>query len=363
MCCSVSASFLVFSLITLISMFTLTMLNMIFSCVTPKQYESFIITPHSASAYSNLNILSSSDDLKKENSYNKTPENIMLLREKKYWITLIEVYKSEEIAKFNDDVQKNKYVLMAFGIVSFSVIGGFIMFFVPLYSSFNCGTNCSQQCDCNCDCYLCIGVTPIKRIILFYSTCFPTIFFSFISFFITLAKKVTYSNISSKKDIKHYQNGEENFFGDRYEYYFEDSIFYNNAQFIIYLIILFILILYPLLVWLTSSEEEMNPPIVPYQKKVRYYKNTELSVDVDDNSYSYNSSPPQPQPQYIPPPPQPHYRPPPPQPHYRPPPPQPHYRPPPPPPHHHHPPPPHVGIGLNIGIPRIHRPEIVFSIH
>ena len=355
MCCSVSASFITFSVIALVSMFTLTLLNMIFSCLTPKEYYSFI--ERRASTFSSLG------DLKKENSYDITD---------KYVRTLIQAYTSKELDELNDKVQKHKSVLMAFGITSFSVLGGFIIFFVPIYSSFNCGANCSQECDCNCDCYLCIGVNPIKRIILFYLVCFPTVFFSIISFFLTIAKKSTYSDISSKKDIDVYRNRKKKSYGNGYEDdYYGDSVTYNQAQFIIYLIILIILVVYPLLVWLFSSKEEMNPPIIPYQKKVHYQvrninentnQNTELYVDLSvsssnrkANDVSYNSQPPQPQ--YRPPPPQPQYRPPPPQPQYRPPPPppQPHFYPPPP----HHPHPPHIGIPL----PRLFPPEIVISIH
>ena len=344
MCCSVSASFLVFSLITLVSMFTLTLLNMIFSIATPKEYESFIM--RRSSAYSNAITLFLLDDLKKVNSYDKTSENIRVLKEN-YETVLLEIYSEEKIEELNDKVQKYKTVLMAFGITSFSVIGGFIVFFVPIYTTFNCGANCSEECDCNCDCSLCIGVTPIKRIILFYLVCSPTILFSIVSFFLTLSKSFTYKDISSIKDIKEYQNREKKYYSNEYEYdYFGDSVAYNEAQFIIYIIILIVLVVYPLVVWLTSSKEEMNPPIVVYKKKVRNInentnRNTELSV-------SYNSHPPQPQ-----------YRPPPPQPQYRPPPPPPQYRPPPPPPHPHHQPPLRIGIPL----PRLIPPEIVISIH
>ena len=358
MCCSVSASFLVFSLITLVSMFTLTMLNMIFSIATPKEYESFIM--RRSSAYSNANTLSLLDDLKKVNSYDKTSEDIRVLKSN-YETVLIEMYTEEKIEELNDRVKKHKSVLMAFGITSFSVIGCFIVFFVPLYATHNCGANCSEQCDCNCDCYLCIGVTPIKRIILFYSVCSPTVLFSIVSFFLTLSKSCTYEDISSMKDIKEYQNREKkSYSSSKYEYdYFGDSVTYNDAQFTVYIIILVLLVVYPVVVWLTSSKEEMNPPIVLYKKKVRnkvrnINENTELSV-------SYNSHPPQPQ--YNPPPPQPQYNPPPPQPQYRPPPPQPQYRPPPPQPHYHPPPPHHQPHGIGIPIPRLIPPNIVLSIH
>lgn len=43
MCCSsVSGSFIAISVVTYISVFVLTLLNMIFSILTPKQFETFI---------------------------------------------------------------------------------------------------------------------------------------------------------------------------------------------------------------------------------------------------------------------------------------------------------------------------------
>jgi hypothetical protein len=365
MCCSVSASFLVFSLIALIAVFTLTLLNMLFSILTPKEYESFIMVRVSA-AYSSPVSLSMLDNLKKVDSNDKISENIRVLKE----ISLIEKYSADKIEELNDDVQKHKTILMAFGIASFAELIGFIFFFVPIYTTSNCGANCSQQCDCNCDCYLCLGVTPIKRIILFYTVNCPIVFFTIVCFFITLAKKVTYSSISSMKDIKEYMNRKKSdsyYHRNEYEYdYFGDSVSYNDAQFVVYLILIIVLVIYPLVVWLTSSEEEMNPPIIPYQKKVKNTNITELTVGLNVNSTnrkvedcSYNSHPPQPQ--YQPPPPQPRYQPPPPQPHYRPPPPQPHYAPPPPQPHYN-PPAVRPAVHINIPIPRINIPsKVVFS--
>jgi len=341
MCCSVSASFLTFSIIAIVAMFTLTLLNMIFSIITPKKFETFYDPATSASAYKNVIASSMLDELKNVKSYEKSTENIRVLKEK-FETVLIEKYSKQKLEEWNIKVQKNKGVLMAFGITSFCVIVGFSMIFIPIYSSYDCGTNCSQSCDCNCDCSLCLGVTPIKRIILFYSICSPTIFFSFVSFWLTVSKKSTYNEISSMEGIKDYMNRKKRYYSNEYEYdYFGDSVSYNDAQFIVLLIILIVLVLYPLVVWLTSSKEEMNPPIVVPKKKVpkkvtstnisaNYNTNSsaEISIGLNvgstdriENDYNYNSHPPQPQ--YLPPP-QPQYLPPP-QPYY---PPQPH-------PHHY----------------------------
>jgi hypothetical protein len=354
MCCpTISASFITFSLIALVSVFTLALLNMIFACVTPSKYDIFV--PIRQSAYKDLLSLSMLDDLKTiKNTKEKTPEEIRVLQEKSR--SLIQQYSKEKLDEVNDKIQRHKTVLMAFGIAGFSVLGGFIIFFIPIYSTSNCGANCSEECDCNCDCWLCLGVTPIKRIVLFYSVCFPTVLFSFVSFFLTLAKKSTYKEISAMQDIKQYKNKVKDSYWDGD--YYEDSVFYNEAQFIDYLIMLLVLVLYPVIVWLTSSYDEMHPPIIPYKRKNRVISTnintsstSELKVDYNYTpppQPKYSPPPPPPQPKYTPPPPQPHYHPPPPKPHYHPPPPpQPHYHPPPPQPHYHpppphyHPPPPH----------------------
>ena len=123
MCCSVSASFLVFSLITLIAVFTLTLLIMLFSILTPKEYESFIMVRVSA-AYSSPISLSMLDNLKKVDSNDKISEDIRALKE----ISLIEKYSSSQIAELNDDVKKHKTILMAFGIASFAELFSFIFF-------------------------------------------------------------------------------------------------------------------------------------------------------------------------------------------------------------------------------------------
>ena len=69
------------------------------------------------------------------------------------------------------------------------------------------------------------------------------------------------------QDIKQYKNKVKDSYWDGD--YYEDSVFYNEAQFIDYLIMLLVLVLYPVIVWLTSSYDEMHPPIIPYKRKNR----------------------------------------------------------------------------------------------
>ena len=88
--------------------------------------------------------------------------------------------------------------------------------------------------------------------------------------------------------------------------FFENSITYNNAQFIILLIIVIFIIVYPVLVWLSSPKSEPGPSIQDIKKasneenkknkdRKRNKKNdsTELSLGVGYNSGSsggYDSS-------------------------------------------------------------------------
>lgn len=225
-----------------------------------------------------------------------------------------EIYSTENIKKMNDNVKSFKGVLMGFGIASFSCFACIAIFFIPIYSCMGCGNDCSKSC--NCDCELCENITPMKRVLLFYLVCIPTVIFSILGFFFTLSKKSTYSEYSSMEYINEYKNmTKKSRYDDDEEYdYFENSISYNNAQFIILLIILIFLVVYPVLVWLSSPKSEPAPSVQDIKKTANQENNknkdrnrnkdsTELSFGVGYNSGSnggYDSSYAQ-QPNYVPP--------------------------------------------------------------
>ena len=54
----------------------------------------------------------------------------------------------DKINEMNENVREYKGLLLAFGIASFSSFSGIIIFFVPIYSAFECGEGCSKSCDC-----------------------------------------------------------------------------------------------------------------------------------------------------------------------------------------------------------------------
>ena len=227
----------------------------------------------------------------------------------------IKIYNEESIKTMNEKVKTFKGVLMGFGIASFASFACVAIFFIPIYSANNCGNSCSKSCDCG----LCQDLTPIKRVVLFYLVCSPTVVFSIFAFFFTLSKKSTYSKYSSMQYIDEYKNmlKKDSFYSSEEKYdYFEKSITYNNAQFIILLIILIFIVLYPILVWITSPRNEEKPSIKDIEKaalneqdkrnnnnggkkknkqnKDESYNSTELMPSYNSGTNTgYNSHPPQ----------------------------------------------------------------------
>lgn len=175
------------------------------------------------------------------------------------------IYNEQSIKTMNENVKSFKGVLMGFGIASFATFTCIAIFFIPLYSANDCGKQCSGSCDCG----LCENITPMKRVALFYLVCSPTVIFSIFGFFFTLAKKSTYSKYSSMQYIDEYKNKnkKDSFFDDKEYDFFGKSITYNNAQFIILLIILIFIIAYPILIWLTSPKTEEKPSNKDIEKK------------------------------------------------------------------------------------------------
>lgn len=213
----------------------------------------------------------------------------------------------------NENVKTYKGVLLGFGIASFASFACIAMFFIPIYSAFDCGKQCCRSCGCG----LCENITPIKRVALFYLVCLPTVVFSIFAFFFTLSKKSTYNEYSSMQyinDLKNMSKSSYSYRSDEPYDHFGKSITYNNAQFIILLIILIFIVLYPILVWLTSSKEENKPSTQDIKKtalnaqrnnnvqvkkvnkknKDAAYNSTELMPAYNSNSSGgYNSHPPQ----------------------------------------------------------------------
>ena len=230
-----------------------------------------------------------------------------------------------KIEEMNENVGSFTGALMGLGIASFSAFACIAIFFIPIYSANDCGNGCSKDCDCG----LCQNITPMKRVLLFYIICSPTVIFSIFAFFVTLSKKSTYSEYSSMEYINEYKNYLiEDFYyydeGKEKYIYFDKSITYNNAQFCVLLIIVILLILYPILVFLTSIKREESPSIEDINKAASTNnKKNKINSSTELNSYNnsgYNSSysnnyaqPQQPiympsQPPYNPPPPQPVYQ-------------------------------------------------------
>ena len=77
------------------------------------------------------------------------------------------IYSEENIIIMNENVKAFKGVLMGFGIASFASFAYIGIFFIPIYSAYDCGKQCSK----NCGCWLCQDITQVKYAILFYLIC------------------------------------------------------------------------------------------------------------------------------------------------------------------------------------------------
>ena len=129
----------------------------------------------------------------------------------------------------------------------------------------------TYACDCRYDhdfhdiTFLCTyDFSPIKNVFGFYIIGIPILVMLIYSFILTLMKKIAYNKLSSMECLEEYKNltkfiSEKKYHSeDDYDYYydernitydfFEKSVTYNNAQFILILLTIILLILYPLLI-------------------------------------------------------------------------------------------------------------------
>ena len=178
-----------------------------------------------------------------------------------------ETYTREKLNEMNSEVFQHKTLLLALGIATFASTGVFTILIFCLYG------DCDNDCDCNCcekeDCLCGYKTSPIVFVIVFYIIGIPILVMLIYSFILTIKKKITYNKLSSMECIEEYKNLFRNesvsTYGGNYEIrlvdydLFENSIEYNNRQFIVLLIALIILILYPIATILFfSSKKEVK---------------------------------------------------------------------------------------------------------
>ena len=195
-----------------------------------------------------------------------------------------EMYSPEKIEEMNLNVKSNKNLLVGLGIAAFAYFAIIAFYFFPIYSvSCQCGNGCGGNCY-GCLCY---DITPMKRVITFYIVFFPLILFSFISFIITFSKIFVYKKYSSMEYIDEYKNYEKNRYSsyneDELSYNFDNSIFYNYAQFINLLIIILVVIIYPIIIKKTSPKDD------PYNEVMSYSLNEKKSKHAKKDYNNYNS--------------------------------------------------------------------------
>ena len=151
-----------------------------------------------------------------------------------------DIYTNDTINEMNSEVKEYKSLLMGFGIGAFCSLAVTGFYFIPFFAS--------NDCKCNCGYLLCQDITPMRRVILYSIVFSPCIILSFFSFCFTLIKKKNYNKLLTKEYIDEYKNFE---FEDKKDF-LESSILYNDIEFIILLITMIIIIVYPILIKLTS---------------------------------------------------------------------------------------------------------------
>ena len=167
-----------------------------------------------------------------------------------------ETYTREKLDEMNSEVFRHKTLLLNFGISIF--IPAAVLNFAIFVAYCDCD---DRRCDCDCYCCheeacLCsYNSSPIVLVIAFYMIGIPIIVMLIYSFILTIKKKITYNKLSSMECIEEYKNLFRN---ESYNTYsggretrlvnydlFENSIKYNDGQFLVLLFALILLILYP----------------------------------------------------------------------------------------------------------------------
>ena len=163
------------------------------------------------------------------------------------FITRSKIYNNKIINEMNIEVKEYKSLLMGFGIGAFASLALTGFYFITFFGS--------NDCNCKCPCILCENMTPMKRVILFYIVFSPCIILSFLSFIYTIIKKISYNKLVTKEYIEEYKNFGE---GRHKKDFLEKSILYNHMQFIVLFISVIIIIVYPILIKLTSYISSFN---------------------------------------------------------------------------------------------------------
>ena len=164
-----------------------------------------------------------------------------------------ETYTREKLNEMNSEVSQYKTLLFAFGIAIFCPVGVLtIVIFIICCQCDECDCNCCEENGCLC---LSKNSSPTVFVIVFYMIGIPILVMLIYSFILTIKKKITYNKLSSMECVEEYKNLKryETFstYGGGYEKrlvdydLFENSIYYNNIQFLLLLFALLLLILYP----------------------------------------------------------------------------------------------------------------------
>ena len=154
----------------------------------------------------------------------------------------------------NSEALQYKMLMYGLGIATFCIVGVFTIIIYPIYCC-----DCSSNYDCRDCTFLCSDEFSLKHVLLFYVIGIPIAVLLIFGWIVTIIKKASYNKLSSMEYIEEYKNMSKLEIVEISEYpykltqfapydFFENSIKYNNAQFIVLLITLILLLLYGVLI-------------------------------------------------------------------------------------------------------------------
>jgi hypothetical protein len=184
--------------------------------------------------------------------FNYTYEEMMkkqeLIDKKKGFFT------EEKLNELNTEAIQYKVLLFGFGIAIFCTA---FVYTICIYPCYCC--DCAEGFGCPECCFLCTNeFFPRRHACRAYLIGFPILFMLVYSWILTIIKKISYNKLTSIEYIEEYKNMtkyeiiEQKYSSDIIKPLFydflENSIKYNNAQFIVLLITLILLLLYGVLI-------------------------------------------------------------------------------------------------------------------
>jgi hypothetical protein len=178
------------------------------------------------------------------------------------------IFTEKKLEEMNSEALQYKMLMYGLGIATFCIVGVFTIIIYPIYCC-----DCSSNYDCRDCTFLCSDEFSLKHVLLFYVIGIPIAVLLIFDWIVTIIKKASYNKLSSMEYIEEYKNMSKFEIVEINEYpyekiefvsydFFENSIKYNNLQFIILLIAIILIILYPIIILLLFGRRKKKNSII-----------------------------------------------------------------------------------------------------